>query len=203
MIFVDTNVLMYAVGRSHPLQEEAREFFSTSLISKQHLVTSAEVLQELLHAYLTVQRIATLDAALRLAQARMASIWALEPEDVRLAMPELPELPAYNPGNRRDPFESLLVSTEARKLGGRRPEGIPGLLIDEIDLRGIWRTGKGYVVQVGVDNQIKSYLLKAGDQLYDGNVVSVTRSEVVFKQIVQDPTALKPFREVVKTLNPS
>ena len=32
----------------------------------------------------------------------------------------------------------------------------------------------------------------------------ITRAdEVVFKQIVQDPTALKPFREVVKKLNPS
>jgi hypothetical protein len=48
-----------------------------------------------------------------------------------------------------------------------------------------------------------SVLLKEGDQLYDGDVVSINRAEVVFKQIVQDPTALKPFREVVKSLNPS
>jgi len=34
-------------------------------------------------------------------------------------------------------------------------------------------------------------------------VVSINHNEVVFKQVVQDPTALKPFREVVKSLNPS
>lgn len=89
---------------------------------------------------------------------------------------------------------------EERKLGGPQLDGIPGLLIDETDLTGIFRTSKGYVAQVKPRNQSKSYLLKEGDQLYDGDVVSISRNEVVFKQIVQDPTALKPFREVVKTL---
>jgi Tfp pilus assembly protein PilP len=110
---------------------------------------------------------------------------------------------SYDPGNRRDPFKSLLAGPERTELRGPRPEGIPGLLIDEIDLKGIWRTGKGYVAQVVATNQKKTYLLKEGDQLYDGDVVSINRAEVVFKQIVQDPTALKPFREVVKSLNPS
>ena len=58
-------------------------------------------------------------------------------------------------------------------------------------------------IPCGAANQKKSFLLKEGDQLYDGDVVSINRGEVVFKQIVQDPTALKPFREVVKSLNPS
>jgi len=110
---------------------------------------------------------------------------------------------SYDPGNRRDPFKSLLAGPERTEIRGPRPEGIPGLLIDEIDLKGIWRTGKGYVAQVVATNQKKTYLLKEGDQLYDGDVVSISHSEVVFKQIVQDPTALKPFREVVKSLNPA
>jgi hypothetical protein len=110
---------------------------------------------------------------------------------------------SYDPGNRRDPFKSLLAGPERTEIRGPRPEGIPGLLIDEIDLKGIWRTGKGFVAQVVATNQKKTYLLKEGDQLYDGDVVSINNGEVVFKQIVQDPTALKPFREVVKSLNPS
>ena len=109
----------------------------------------------------------------------------------------------YDPGNRRDPFKSLLSGPERPENRGPRPDGIPGLLIDEIDLKGIWRTGKGYVAQVIASNQKKTFLLKEGDQLFDGDVVSINRNEVVFKQMVQDPTALKPFREVVKTLNPS
>jgi hypothetical protein len=108
----------------------------------------------------------------------------------------------YDPGNRRDPFKSLLVGPERPEFRGPRPEGIPGLLIDEISLLGVWRTQKGYVAQVKASNQSRSYLIKEGDQLFDGDVVSINRDEVVFKQQVQDPTALKPFREVVKTLNP-
>lgn len=108
----------------------------------------------------------------------------------------------YDPGNRRDPFKSLLVGPERPEFRGPRPEGIPGLIIDEISLLGVWRTPKGYVAQVKASNQSRSYLIKEGDQLFDGDVVSISREEVVFKQQVQDPTALKPFREVVKTLNP-
>lgn len=110
---------------------------------------------------------------------------------------------SYDPGNRRDPFKSLLAAPDRPEFRGPRPEGVPGLLIDEIDLTGIFRTSKGFVAQVVAANQKKSYLLKEGDQLYDGDVVSINRNEVVFKQIVQDPTALKPFREVVKSLSPS
>jgi hypothetical protein len=110
---------------------------------------------------------------------------------------------SYDPGNRRDPFKSLLAAPDRPEVRGPRPEGVPGLLIDEIDLTGIFRTSKGFVAQVVASNQKKSYLLKEGDQLYDGDVVSINKNEVVFKQVVQDPTALKPFREVVKNLNPS
>lgn len=84
MIFVDTNVFMYAVGREHPLREEARAVF-TDAAAATSLVTSAEVLQELMHAYLPVGRTETLDAALDLARSRMATIWAVEAEDVELA----------------------------------------------------------------------------------------------------------------------
>jgi predicted nucleic acid-binding protein len=86
MIFVDTNAFMYAVGRQHPLKPEARAFFEDALANPAtRLCSSAEVLQELLHAYLPVQRIATLDAAWRLAASVLKALWAIDPEDVRLA----------------------------------------------------------------------------------------------------------------------
>lgn len=86
MIFVDTNVLMYAVGREHPLREEARAFFEAALgggVSK--LCTSAEVWQELLHAYIPVDRWETLDAALTLAESCIPTVYPIEAEDVRAA----------------------------------------------------------------------------------------------------------------------
>ena len=67
MIYVDSNVFIYAVGRPHPLKTEAQNFFIDSGKKGKRLVTSAEVLQELLHVYLPVERIETLDAALDLA----------------------------------------------------------------------------------------------------------------------------------------
>ena len=67
MIFVDSNVFIYAVGRSHPLKAEAQNFFLGSSKEGKRLVTSAEVLQELLHVYLPVDRMETLDAAMELA----------------------------------------------------------------------------------------------------------------------------------------
>lgn len=85
MIFVDTNVFMYAVGREHPLRDEARGFFRRTLERDEALVTSAEVLQELLHAYLPVGRLAQLDAALALVAARVREVWPVEEADVRLA----------------------------------------------------------------------------------------------------------------------
>jgi hypothetical protein len=108
----------------------------------------------------------------------------------------------YDPGDRRDPFKSLLVVREASAARGPRPEGVPGLLIDEIDLSGIFITPSGPVAQVQSTQGDKSHLLHEGDQLYDGDVVSIGPAEVVFKKIVDDPTAVKPFREVVKKLNP-
>jgi predicted nucleic acid-binding protein len=83
--FVDTNVFMYAVGREHPLREPARAFFLDQAESGEVLVTSAEVMQELLHVYLPPGRLETLDAALTLARGRMAAIWAVELADVELA----------------------------------------------------------------------------------------------------------------------
>ena len=109
---------------------------------------------------------------------------------------------SYDPGERRDPFKSLLQARESAELQGPRPEGIPGLLIDEIDLTGVFVTPDGPVAQVVSPEQDRSYLLREGDQLYDGDVVQISQDSVVFKQILDDPTALKPFREVQKQLNP-
>lgn len=109
---------------------------------------------------------------------------------------------SYDPGSRRDPFRSLLAAKNKAERRGALPDGIPGLLIEEIDLTGIFRTSRGFVAQVLASNKEKSYLIREGDQLYDGDVVRITQQEVVFKQIVSDPTVIKPFREVIKKLSP-
>ena len=85
LIFVDTNLFAYAVGRPHPLREDAREFFAHALAEQLSLMTSVEVMQELLHMYLPVRRMDTLDAAYGLIEGRLSQVLPMESEDVRLA----------------------------------------------------------------------------------------------------------------------
>lgn len=84
MTFVDTNVFMYAVGRPHPLRAEAQRFFLDAVARDEPLATSAEVLQELMHAYLPAARTLTLDAAWTLARS-LATVWSVEASDVEHA----------------------------------------------------------------------------------------------------------------------
>ena len=85
MIFVDTNVIMYAVGGEHPLRAKAQQFFEDAVRQGTPLVTSAEVLQELLHVYLSVRRAEALEAATILVEGLIPTVWSVDAEDVRLA----------------------------------------------------------------------------------------------------------------------
>ena len=85
MIFVDSNVFIYAVGRPHPLKENARKFFLESSHSGRRLVTSAEVLQELIHVYLPVGRLDCMDAAFNLVERRTDTIFPVTSETVMYA----------------------------------------------------------------------------------------------------------------------
>lgn len=85
MNFVDTNLVMYAVGRPHPLQAPAREALSVAYASGTPLYTSAEVLQELAHAYLGVGRKGDFDAAIAVLKSFEVTVWDLTGADVLLA----------------------------------------------------------------------------------------------------------------------
>jgi hypothetical protein len=108
---------------------------------------------------------------------------------------------SYDPAGRRDPFFSLNRRTPLGEEG-QRPEGVPGLLIDEIDVKGLFDVEGKKFAQVQTADQEKAYLVQQGDTLFDGEVIRITRTEVVFKQTINDPSIIKPFREVVKKLNP-
>ena len=56
MIFVDSNIPMYLIGRSHPNKEGARRLLDGALVAGESLVTDAEVLQEILHRYDALRR---------------------------------------------------------------------------------------------------------------------------------------------------
>lgn len=146
-----------------------------------------------------------LAASVALGQARSASAPAAEsPAATASAAPEEATVEGkpytYEPAGRRDPFRSLLVRENPRREKGMT--GLASLSVDEIELEGIWKTRSGFLAQIkGSDN--RSYLLHRGDLLYDGEVLDVRPNELVLRQNVNDPQSVKPFRDVVKRLNPA
>ncbi len=56
MILVDSNIPMYLVGTEHPHKVDARRLLERAVAEKRRLVTDAEVLQEVLHRYVAIDR---------------------------------------------------------------------------------------------------------------------------------------------------
>ncbi len=120
-------------------------------------------------------------------------------ESPKIADPDFtPSVYTYEVGGRRDPFRSLLVRNPSDKERVR-PPGLAGVMVDELELQGTIKVKQGWVAMMrGPDN--KSYLIRKGTTLFDGEVTDVSATEVTFRQNVNDPTNPKPFREVVKAL---
>ena len=108
---------------------------------------------------------------------------------------------SYDPGGRRDPFRSLLE--QVSRFKGPRPKGITGMLVGEVDLVGIVKDRSGNVAFFrGSDN--KGYFLRLGDEMYDGRVLGIDpdAGAVTFRQRVDDPRQIKPYRDIIKRLSP-
>ena len=56
MILIDSNIPMYLVGAHHPHKADAQRLLEKLITDRQRLVTDAEVLQEILHRYVAIDR---------------------------------------------------------------------------------------------------------------------------------------------------
>jgi uncharacterized protein len=56
VILVDSNISMYLVGAPHAHKSDARRLLEKVVSERQSLVTDAEVLQEILHRYVAIDR---------------------------------------------------------------------------------------------------------------------------------------------------
>jgi len=107
----------------------------------------------------------------------------------------------YDPGARRDPFRSLYEKDIGEK--DTRPPGIEGMSLDEIDLTGIVEnTGGNVAYFTGSDNQ--GYFLRVGQRIYKATMIAIdpNSGSVTFRQKVEDPRQIKPYRDVVRKLVP-
>ena len=110
---------------------------------------------------------------------------------------------SYDPSGRRDPFVSLASrGGDVAPPAGSRPAGVPGLLVNEMTVKGVWKSSRGGFVALVQSPDNRTYIVKAGDKVFDGTVKQITQDAVVFSQDVNDPLSLVKQREVRKQIRP-
>jgi Tfp pilus assembly protein PilP len=117
-------------------------------------------------------------------------------------VPSPPPNYVYSPDGRRDPFVSLVnrgIEKPIKPVAKQRPDGIGGVSVDDVVVRGLIESRGGWLAMVGVPNG-KTYSLHPGDRLFDGTVRTITHDAVVLMQDVTDPKSLERQREVRKPL---
>lgn len=107
----------------------------------------------------------------------------------------------YHHSGERDPFSPLIRSKTA---GGGAPvkvkfgtKGVSRFTVENCILEGVVKSQDGeYAWFQGPD--LKPYKVKSGDTFADGVVLDISwdRGEVIVQQEIDDPTAIKPFRNV-------
>ena len=109
---------------------------------------------------------------------------------------------SYDPAGRRDPFVSLTARGGELPAAGARPSGVPGLLVSEVTVKGIFKSPKGGFLALLQAPDGRTYIVKQGDKLFDGSVKALAADAVVFSQDVNDPLSLVKQREVRKSIRP-
>ena len=112
---------------------------------------------------------------------------------------EVPATWTYDPEGRRDPFASLLGRGNDPRSQANRPDGLAGLLIADVTVKGIVRERAGFMATIRSADG-KTYIVRPGDQLFDGSVKSIQPDRVVFSQDVNDPLSLVKQREIPKAV---
>jgi len=109
---------------------------------------------------------------------------------------------SYDPEDRRDPFVSPAEAAKEPDGGSCEGEGMECWLISEVTLNGLLARRTSAIALVGGPEGYGA-TLRTGDKLYDGEVLSIDPSTgtVVFRQKVNDPTRIKPYRDIEKKLN--
>ena len=85
MIFVDSNIPMYLIGAPHPNKDAARRALELWISRGERLVTSAEVMQEILHRYAAIRRLDAIQPALDALLGVVDEVFPIDSADVENA----------------------------------------------------------------------------------------------------------------------
>ena len=96
MIFIDSNIPMYLVGQPHPLKDRARALLEQVVVQGTTLVTSAEVMQEIVHRYQAIRRLDAMRAALEVLTGLVSEVHPVDRRDVLRAVGVLEGVPVLS-----------------------------------------------------------------------------------------------------------
>lgn len=85
MIFVDSNVPMYLVGAPHTHKADAQRLLERCIADRERPVTDAEVLQEILHRYVAIDRRDAIQPAFDALLGVVDDVFPVETSDVQRA----------------------------------------------------------------------------------------------------------------------
>lgn len=85
MIFIDANVPMYLVGADPSAKQAARGALERAIEAGERLVTDAEVLQEILHRYVAIDRRDAIEPCTDVLLGIVDDVYPIELEDARRA----------------------------------------------------------------------------------------------------------------------
>jgi hypothetical protein len=104
---------------------------------------------------------------------------------------------------RRDPFDPLIDKEKAGSaIPANLPPGKAGLMVATLNIDGIVRGPNGMIAVVS-NPQMRVYFLRQGDQLYDGQVGTITMEAVSFHQMGKDPFGAVIEQDLTRRLYPS
>jgi hypothetical protein len=102
--------------------------------------------------------------------------------------------------SRRDPFESLVGRQKAQAEALKNlPPGKAGLQVSTLRLDGIVRAPNGMIAVV-TNPQARTYFLREGDKLYDGDVEKISMDGVSFHEEGKDAFGKPVERQVNKKI---
>jgi predicted nucleic acid-binding protein len=82
VIFVDSNIPMYLVGRAHPHKVDAQRLLERLTVDRRRLLTSSEVFQEILHRYTSTGRRDLIELVFDTLRTVVDDVLAVEETDV-------------------------------------------------------------------------------------------------------------------------
>jgi len=101
---------------------------------------------------------------------------------------------------RRDPFESLIGRDKAQAEANKNlPPGKAGLQVASLRLDGVVRAPNGMIAVV-TNPQSRTYFLREGDKLYDGQVEKIAMDGVSFHELGKDAFGKPVERQVNKRI---